>query len=93
VRERHIASQQECLRQIEKGFRACVAAGALPGTVRPREAAMGALSLVSGLIANWVLAPEGFALEKHAESLVDTYFRGLASTPAAAPARKPRKRA
>ena len=92
VRERHVASQQECLRQIEKGFRACVAAGALPRTVRPREAAMGTLSLVSGLIANWVLAPEGFDLEKHAESLVDTYFRGLASTPARAPARKPRKR-
>lgn len=93
VRDRHVASQRECLRQIEKGFKACVAAGALPAAVHPREAAMGALSLVSGLIANWVLAPKGFALEKHAESLVDTYFRGLASTPAPAPARKPRKRA
>jgi TetR/AcrR family acrAB operon transcriptional repressor len=93
VRDRQIASQQECLRQIEKGFRACVAAGALPPAVHPREAAMGALSLVSGLIANWVLAPRGFDLEKHAGSLVDTYFRGLASTPAAAPAPRARKRA
>jgi TetR/AcrR family acrAB operon transcriptional repressor len=90
VRDRHIASQQQCLRQIEKGFKACVAAGVLPATVHPREAAMGALSLVSGLIANWVLSPKGFALEKHAGSLVDTYFRGLAAAPAPAPARKPR---
>jgi len=90
VRDRHIASQRQCLRQIEKGFKACVAAGALPPTVNPREAAMGALSLVSGLIANWVLSPKGFALARHAESLVDTFFRGLATAPRAAPApRKP----
>ena len=90
VRDRHIASQRQCLRQIEKGFKACVAAGALPPTVNPREAAMGALSLVSGLIANWVLSPKGFALARHAESLVDTFFRGLATAPPPAPSpRKP----
>ncbi|MGE0356122.1 MAG: TetR family transcriptional regulator [Burkholderiales bacterium] len=90
VRDRHIASQQDCLRQIEKGFKACVATGALPASVHPREAAMGALSLVSGLIANWVLAPKSFALERHAESLVETYFRGLATAPA--PAARSRKK-
>ena len=91
VRDRHIASQQDCLRQIEKGFRACVASGALPACVDPREAAIGALSLVSGLIANWVLAPKSFSLERHAESLVETFFRGLGSVATArspvAPAR------
>lgn len=89
LRDRHIASQQQCLRRIEKGFKACVAAGALPATVDPREAAVGALSLVTGLIANWVLSPKGFALDKHAERLVDTYFRGLATAPR--PRRAPRK--
>jgi TetR/AcrR family acrAB operon transcriptional repressor len=83
VRERHIASQQECLKTIEAGFRSCVQSGQLPKGVNPREAAIGAMSLVSGLIANWVLAPKSFSLERHAESLVDTYFRGLASTPGA----------
>ncbi len=92
VRDRHIASQQECLRQIEKGFRACVAAGALPPGVHPREAAVGALSLVSGLIANWVLTPKSFPLERHAESLVDTYFRGLACAPARPPAKPAARR-
>ena len=89
VRDRHIASQQECLRTIESAFRACIRAGELPATVKAREAAIGTLSLVSGLIANWVLAPTTFSLERHAESLVDSYFRGLAATPAAkAAARK-----
>ncbi len=95
VRDRHIASQQECLRQIEKGFRACVKAGALPATVNPREAALGALSLVSGLIANWVLAPRSFSLERHAVPLVEAYFRGLAApvaAPAAARRAAPRKK-
>ena len=82
VRERHIASQNECLKSIEAGFRACVAAGQLPKSVSPRVAAIGAMSLVSGLIANWVLDTASFPLKRHAEALVDTYFRGLASTPA-----------
>ncbi|HUL56046.1 MAG TPA: TetR family transcriptional regulator [Usitatibacter sp.] len=84
VRDRHIASQAECLKTIESAMRACVESGALPRTVNPREAAIGALSLVSGLIANWVLAPKSFSLERHAEALVDTWFRGLATPPLAA---------
>jgi TetR/AcrR family acrAB operon transcriptional repressor len=82
VRERHIASQNDCLKSIEAGFRACVAAGELPKSVNARVAAIGALSLVSGLIANWVLDTSSFPLKRHAEALVDVYFRGLASTPA-----------
>ena len=82
VRERHIASQAQCLRTIEGGFRACVKAGQLPKTVNPRVAAIGAMSLVSGLIANWVLDPKRFSLRTHAETLVDTYFRGLTFTAA-----------
>ena len=42
------------------------------------------MSLVSGLIANWVLDPKSFSLSRHAEALVDIYFRGLQGTPAAA---------
>ena len=79
VRDRHIASQKECLGTIEEGFRACVKAGQLPKTVDPKVAAIGAMSLVSGLIANWVLAPRSFSLEKHAETLVGIYFSGLAT--------------
>jgi len=85
VRQRHAASQGECLKTIEAGFRACVKEGQLPASVDPRGAAIGCMSLASGLIANWVLAPRSFSLEQHAEALVDTYFRGLASTPAKRP--------
>jgi TetR/AcrR family transcriptional regulator, acrAB operon repressor len=83
VRERHVASQNECLDTIEAGFRACVKGGHLPKGVNPREAAIGVMSLVSGLIANYVLDPASFSLERHAEPLVDAYFRGLAVEPVA----------
>jgi len=79
VRERHIASQAECLKTIEAGFRECVKTGRVPASVNPRIAAIGAMSLVSGLIANWVLDPKSFSLRNHAETLVDTYFRGVAA--------------
>jgi TetR/AcrR family acrAB operon transcriptional repressor len=79
VRDRHIASQRECLATIEEGFRACIKAGQIPPGIDPRVAAIGAMSLVSGLIANWVLAPRSFSLEKHARTLVDIYFGGLAA--------------
>ena len=90
VRDRHIASQAQCLKTIEDGFRDCVKAGDLPPTVDPKVAAMGAMSLVSGLTANWVLDPKRFALARHAEALVDTYFRGLQTTPARTAAKAPR---
>jgi TetR/AcrR family acrAB operon transcriptional repressor len=83
VRDRHVASQQDCLRTIEAGFKACIAHGQLSASVNPRVAAVGAMSLVSGLIASWVLDTKSFSMERHAEALVDIYFRGLVSTPAA----------
>jgi TetR/AcrR family acrAB operon transcriptional repressor len=89
VRARHIASQKECLRTIEAGFRACVKGGQLPASVDPKSAAVGAMSLVSGLIANWVLDTTSFPLRRYAEPLVDAYFRGLAATP---PHARPRRR-
>ena len=91
VRERHVASQAECLKTIEEGFRECVKAGLLPATVDPKVAAMGAMSLVSGLTANWILDPKRFDLAKHAEALVDTYFRGIVSTPVATRAASPKR--
>ena len=88
VRDRHVASQAACLATIEDGFRQCVAAGELPASVQPKVAAVGAMSLVSGIIANWVLDPASFALRRHAEALVDIYFRGLVHTPVTKPEKK-----
>ena len=92
IRERHVASQQECRKSVEAGLRDCIAQGLLPKSVDPREAAIGIVSLVSGLIATWVLDPKSFSLARHAESLTDTYFRGLASKRSAPRKEKARQR-
>jgi len=84
IRERQAENQKECLRTIEHGIRACMREGLLPKRLDARIAALGAMAYVSGILYHWVLAPESFALERHAESLVDTYFRGLATLPAKA---------
>ena len=82
VRERHIASQKECLKTIEAGLPRLRAARP---AAQERESARGrdrrACRSSPGLIANWVLDPKSFPLERHAESLVDIYFRGLVSAP------------
>jgi TetR/AcrR family acrAB operon transcriptional repressor len=91
IRARHVADHRQCLAAIEAGFRECVREGLLPAGVDPREAALGAMAYVSGLIAQWVLDPESFSLERHAKSLVDIYFRGLEGKPAAPRRAGPRK--
>ena len=87
IRVRQVENQGECLKTIEAEIRSCVKRGLLPPSVDARIAAIGAMSYVSGILYHWILRPESFSLERHAESLVDTYFRGLAATPPAAKAR------
>ena len=90
IRDRQIANHAECLSTIEVAIRDCVKEGLLPKSVEPRLAAIGAMAYVSGILYHWVLNPRSFSLEKNAESLVDTYFRGLVASPAAKKTSRPR---
>jgi len=90
IRDRQVANHAECLSTIEVAIRDCVKEGLLPKSVEPRLAAIGAMAYVSGILYHWVLNPRSFSLEKNAESLVDTYFRGLVASPAAKKAGRPK---
>jgi TetR/AcrR family acrAB operon transcriptional repressor len=79
IRDRQVANHAECLATIESEIRACVRQGHLPKGTDARLAAIGTMAYVSGILYHWILDPESFSLERHAESLVDTYFRGLVS--------------
>jgi TetR/AcrR family acrAB operon transcriptional repressor len=81
IRDRQLENQADCLATIEENVRACVRQGLLPRGLDPRLAAIGTMAYVSGILYQWVLHPESFSLERHAQTLVDTYFRGLAATP------------
>ena len=90
IRDRQVANHAECLATIESEIRACVRQGHLPKGTDARLAAIGTMAYVSGILYQWILHPESFSLERHAQTLVDTYFRGLAATPPR-PARARRK--
>ena len=90
IRDRQLENQSDCLATIEDGIRACVRQGLLPRGIDPKLSAIGAMAYVSGILYQWILNPESFSLERHAQTLVDTYFNGLAATPPR-PARTRRK--
>ena len=81
IRDRQLENQADCLATIEENVRACVRQGLLPRGLDPRLAAIGTMAYVSGILYQWILHPESFSLERHAQTLVDTYFRGLAASP------------
>jgi TetR/AcrR family acrAB operon transcriptional repressor len=93
LRDRHMECRGECVGNIEQGFRQAIKKGALPKTVDPRLAAIGLHALIDGMIMNWLLAPAYFSFERDAETMVDTYLRGLVTAPANTPASKPAKAA
>lgn len=79
LRQRRQECRSECLQEIEEGFRAAVRKGQLPKSLDPRITALGLFSLVDGLLANWLLDPEAFSLEKDAAPVIDQYLSGLAA--------------
>jgi len=81
IRTRQLENQSECLATIEQGIRDCIRKGLLPRAIDAKLAAHGAMAYVSGILYQWILNPESFSLERHAQTLVDTYFRGLEATP------------
>ena len=80
IRDRHLAGRQGCITKLTLGIQNAVNKGALAAGTNPRLAALGMHSLIDGLIANWVLAPDEFDLMEHAEFAVDTYLNGLGYT-------------
>src|SRR5262245_42760481 len=77
VRDRYVEMRGRCLASIERGLRNAVRNGALPPTVNPRLAAVGLHALLDGLIANWLLDPRYFPIERDAERLVEQQLEGL----------------
>jgi TetR/AcrR family acrAB operon transcriptional repressor len=93
LRERQLEGRNACLAEVESGIRNAIIKGQLPATVNARRAAIGMHALIDGLIANWVLDPTYFKLEREAEGMIDIYLAGMAAMPPAPspPARNRRR--
>ena len=81
VRDRHLATRNACLTNVERALKRAVRSGTLPKGLAPRSAAVGMLALFDGLLQNWMLDREGFDLLRVGRQVFDAYLRGL-TTPA-----------
>ncbi len=78
VRERHLATRDECLLHAQRGITLAMERGLLPKRIPARTAALGLHALIDGLIQNWMLDTEAFDLVKVGQQVLDTYLAGLA---------------
>lgn len=76
IRDRHLDCGLQYLTVHEEAFRAAQQCGQLRDDVDPRQAAVGLMAILDGLIVNWTLAPELFSLQQ-SECVVDMYMAGL----------------
>ena len=77
VRQRHLQVRNTCMAMTRLALERAAKEAHLPLPVSPESAALGLHVLVDGLIQNWLLDPEAFALVACGEQAIDTYLQGL----------------
>ena len=81
VAMQQVQDRFECLAKCKAVLDQAVAKGQLPADTDTHLAAHGAFAFVSGLMRDWVEAPDTFDLKAAAPQLIDTYIAGLRANP------------
>lgn len=79
IRDQHLECGNRFLGIKEAALRRAMERGDLPQHIDPRQAAVGLIAIIDGLIANWTLDRQRFPLSSMAEGIIDTYITGLAA--------------
>ena len=90
IRDNHLECGNRYLSILEEGFKLAKDRGFLPKSVKPRQAAVGMMAIVDGLVVNWTLDNTVFPLATFGPTIVDTYLAGL-QNPQSAIAPLPKK--
>lgn len=77
IRDRHVECGNRHLDTMERALGAAQAQGQLAPHIDPRQAAVGLMALLDGLMVNWTLDPSRFPLGQFATGIVDSYLDGL----------------
>lgn len=77
VRDRHLATRNDCLAHVERGLKLAAKRGQLTRKIPARSAALGLHALIDGLIQNWMLDPDAFDLVKVGRQVLDAYLDSL----------------
>ena len=81
VEERHLQERAECLGFVTTLFKQAIANGQLSAELDPKFAAQILYAYISGVMRDWVQAPDGYDLRAAAPQLVDLFVAGLAAAP------------
>jgi len=77
-----VGRQMECrakgMEMFQKALRNAIRRGQLPKSVEVRRATIALMAFIDGLLYNWLLKPDTFALARDAEVYVDMCLAGLA---------------
>lgn len=77
IRDSHMECGRRFIALLEDAMRRAQAMGQLPASACPRQAAVGLIALLDGLVVNWTLEPALFPLAEYAPGVVATYLAGL----------------
>ncbi len=79
IRDQHLECGNRFLGIKESAIRRAIEHGHLPGHIDARQAAVGLMAIIDGLVAGWTLDRQRFPLSSMAAGVIDTYLAGLAA--------------
>ncbi len=77
IRDSHLECGRRFIALLETVMRRAQDLGQLSTVVSPRQAAVGVMALLDGLVVNWTLEPTLFPLADYAPAVMDAYLTGL----------------
>lgn len=85
IRDNHLECGNHYLNLYEATFLDARQRGFLPATVDARQAAVGFMAIIDGLVVNWTLDTGLFPLDRCGPVVVDSYLAGLGVPPTPSP--------
>lgn len=77
IRDDHLECGNRYLNLYEKTLLEARDRGFLPASLNPRQAAVGFMAVIDGLIVNWTLDSGLFPLDRFGTGVVDAYLAGI----------------
>lgn len=77
IRDQHMECGHRFLDIMEKALQLAQERNFLTRNTDARQAAVGLMALMDGLVVNWTLDPQLFSLDAMAENIVDIFIAGL----------------
>jgi TetR/AcrR family acrAB operon transcriptional repressor len=77
ARDKHMEAGCRHVETMERAMVKAQERGQLPPKLLPKQAAIGLMALLDGLIVNWTMNPQMFPLADYAPWVIDAYLEGL----------------